>query len=309
MITINKKKELLGHKAGIYAICPEMPGFIYSGGVDKHVIRWDIQNEENAKIVIKSTEAIYSLYYYKARNLMFIGTSSGKMHIIDLFEKKEIKLLKSHTDKIFEFKVFASFILSVSADGHLAFTDLNTLKTEYILQLSDQRIRSIDIKSNLAVIACGDSSIKLIDLNSRKELHSFIAHEKSTNVVKFHPTENILLSGGWDAHLKLWDSNYELIKSIPAHNYAIYSIEFSPDNTMLATASRDKSIKIWDASNIESPKSITYENLKGHQFSVNRLFWDESSGDLISAGDDKKIMLWDIKNSKSPKNLDVLVSD
>lgn len=295
MISIIKKKELVGHKAGIYAICPETDSFIYSGGVDKHVIRWDINNIENSKILIKSTETIYSLYYYKDKNLIFIGTSSGKIHIIDLIEKKEIKLLKSHTDKIFEFKLLGSSLLSVSSDGNLAFTDLDTLKTEYILKVSNQRIRSIDIKGDLALIACGDSSIKVIDLINKKVLHSFFGHEKSTNVVKFHPFENTLISGGWDAHLKIWDANYELVKSIPAHNYAIYSIEFSPDKTMMATGSRDKTIKIWDASNIEFPKSITYENLNGHQFSVNRLFWDQSSGDLISASDDKKIMIWEIK--------------
>lgn len=295
MITINKKKELIGHKDGIYAICPENDGFIYSGGIDKHVIRWDINNPENSKILIKSTEVIYSLYYYKVKNLIFIGTSSGKIHIIDLFEKKEIKLLKSHTDKIFEFKLFGSSIISVSEDGNLAFTESNTLKTTFILKVSNERIRSIDIKDNLAVIACGDSSIKVIDLINKKVLHSFIGHEKSTTVVKFHPSENILLSGGRDAHLNIWDNNYNLLKSIPAHNYAIYSIEFSPDKKMFATGSRDKSIKIWDASNIEFPKSITYQNHNGHQFSVNRLFWDQSSGDLVSASDDKKIMIWEIK--------------
>jgi WD repeat-containing protein 61 len=295
MININKKTELIGHKAGIYAICPEIDGFIFSGGVDKHVIRWDVDNSENSKILIKSTETIYSLYYYRDKNLIFIGTSSGKIHIIDLLEKKEIKLLKSHTDKIFEFKLFGSSILSVSADGNLAFTDLNTLQTEYILKVSNQRIRSLDIKGKLAALACGDSSIILIDLSNKKVLHSFIGHEKSTNVVKFHPLKNTLISGGWDAQLKIWDNNYELIKSIPAHNYAIYSIEFSPDKTMMATGSRDKSIKIWDASNIEFPKSITHENLNGHQFSVNRLFWNKSSGDLVSASDDKKIMIWEIK--------------
>lgn len=299
MITINKKQELVGHKAGIYAICQGNEGFIYSGGVDKHVIKWDLSNNENSKILIKSTETIYSLYYYKDKNLIFIGTSSGKIHIIDLSEKKEIKILQSHTDKIFEFKLFGSSIVSVSADGNLGFTNLDTLKTENILKISNQRIRSIDIKDKLAVIACGDSCIRLIDLNNNKTLHSFIAHEKSTNVVKFHPSADILLSGGWDAHLKIWDNNYELLKSIPAHNYAIYSIEFSPDKTMIATGSRDKSIKIWDASNIEFPKSITYENLNGHQFSVNRLFWDQSNGDLVSASDDKKIMIWEIKNSKA----------
>lgn len=297
MILINKKNELVGHKAGIYAICPEVDGFIYSGGVDKHVIRWDINNFENSKILIKSTEAIYSLYYNNDRHLIFIGTSSGKIHIIDLIQKKEIKLLKSHTDKIFEFKLFNSSIISVSADGNLAFTDLNTLKTEYIFKISNEKIRSIDIKDNLAVIACGDSTIKAIDLNNKTILNSFIAHKKSCNVVKFHPTENLILSGGWDANLKVWSTNYDLLKSIPAHNYAIYSIEFSPDKSMFATGSRDKSIKIWEASNIEFPKSITYENQKGHQFSVNRIFWDQSSGDLVSASDDKKIMIWEIRKS------------
>ena len=294
MITINKKMELAGHLAGIYALCVEDENFIFSGGVDKHVIRWDINNIDNSKILIKSSEAVYSLYFHEGNNLLFIGTSTGKIHIIDLFQKKEIKLLKSHTDKIFDFKLFDSFLLSASADGCLAFTNVNTLKTEQILKISNERIRSIDIKDNLAIIACGDSNIRVIDLNTKLILKSFQAHEKSCNVVKFHPTNNTLLSGGWDAHLKLWDKNFELIKSIPAHNYAIYSIVFSADNKLFATGSRDKSIKIWDALNTESPKSITYENLKGHQFSVNKLVWEEKSNILFSASDDRKIMIWSV---------------
>lgn len=289
---INKKTELKGHSAAIYAICAEDENFIFSGGVDKHVIRWDIHNVENSKILIKSTEAIYSLYYYKENNLLFIGTTSGKIHIIDLFRKVEIKLLQSHTDKIFDFKLYNSFLISVSADGTLGFTNVNTLKTEQVVKISDERIRSIDIKNDIAVIACGDSNIRVFDMATKSIFNSFKAHDKACNVVKFHPTKDILLSGGWDAHLKLWDNKGQLIKSIPAHNYAIYSIVFSPDNKSFATGSRDKSIKVWDALDPELPKSITYENLEGHQFSVNRLMWDESNGNLFSASDDKKIIIW-----------------
>jgi WD40 repeat protein len=298
MISITKKIELKGHVAAIYALCSEDEHFIFSGGVDKHVIRWDINNIENSKILIKSTETIYSLYYHKDNNLLFIGTSTGKIHIIDLFQKKEIKLLKSHHDRIFDFKLFKDFLISVSADGYLAFTNVNTLKTEDILKVSDARIRSIDIKNNIAVIACGDTSIKVVDLSNKTIVNSFSAHEKSCNIVKFHPTEDMLLSGGWDAHLKIWDNNYQLVKAIPAHNFAIYSIVFSADNKLIATCSRDKSIKIWNALNIEFPNSITHDNLKGHQFSVNRLVWEKESGNLISASDDKKLMIWTIKHSE-----------
>jgi WD40 repeat protein len=132
-----------------------------------------------------------------------------------LYRKEEIKLLQSHTDRIFDFKLYNSFLISVSADGTLGFTDVNTLKTEQVVKISDERIRSIDIKNNIAVIACGDSHIRVFDMAAKSVLNSFIAHEKACNVVKFHPTEDILLSGGWDAHLKLWDNKGKLIKSIP----------------------------------------------------------------------------------------------
>ncbi len=296
MINIVKINELNGHTAAIYALCVDDKNFIYSGGVDKQVICWDTENIENSKIITKSSEAIYSLFHYTENNFLFIGTSTGKIHVIDLNQKKEIKLLKNHTDKIFDFKLYGSYLIAVSADGSISFTNLNNLKTEQILTISNVRIRSIDIKDHIAAIACGNSNIVILDLQSKTIINSFVAHNKSCNVVKFHPNKNILLSGGWDAHLKLWDENYELKKSIIAHNFAIYSIVFSPDKKLFATASRDKTIKIWDAMSPETPKSITFENLEGHQYSVNRLIWNEKNNNLISASDDKKIMIWSIEN-------------
>jgi len=295
MIKIAKKNELTGHIAPIYALCVEEENFIYSGGVDRQVIRWDLEHLNNSKIISKSTEAIYSLFHFAENNYLFVGTSTGKIHVVDINQKKEIKLLKNHTDKIFDFKLFESYLIAVSADGSISFTNLTNLKTEQILNISNERIRSIDIKDNIAAIACGNSNIVILDLRNKTIIKSFIAHNKSCNVVKFHPSDNRLLSGGWDGHLKLWNQDRELEKSIPAHNYAIYSIVFSPDKKLLATGSRDKTIKIWNAINPEFPRSITFENLGGHQYSVNRLIWNEKSNSLISASDDKKIMIWSIE--------------
>lgn len=295
MIDITKLNELNGHSLAIYTLFAEDENFIFSGGVDKNIIKWDLNNIENSKVIAKSSEAIYSIFYQKDKNILFIGTSNGKIHIIDLTQKKEIKLLQSHTNRIFDLKLFNSFLISVSADGYLGFTNINTLKTEQLIKISDDKIRSIDIKNDLALIACGDSMVRVFDLKSMKVIHSFVAHQKSCNVVKFHPTQDIILSGGWDAQLKIWDYNYKLIKSIPAHNFAIYSIIFSPDNKFVATCSRDKTIKVWDALNIDLPTSITRKNLEGHQFSVNKLVWPKKSNQLISASDDKKIMIWSIQ--------------
>jgi len=296
MIRIVKQNELNGHIAPIYGLHVSGKNYVYSGGVDRQVIRWDLEDLNKSKIITKSSEAIYSLFHFVGNNYLFVGTSTGKIHVVDLNSKKEIKLLKNHTDKIFDFQLFGSNLIAVSADGSISFTNLINLKTEQILNISNERIRSIDVKNNMAAIACGNSDIVILDLVNKTILKSFIAHQKSCNVVKFHPFNNLLLSGGWDGHLKLWGQDYQLQTSIPAHNYAIYSIVFSPDKKLFATGSRDKTIKIWDAKNPEFPRSITFENLVGHQYSVNRLVWNKENDYLISASDDRKIMIWSVES-------------
>ncbi len=296
MLEITKKMELIGHKAAVYALIPMKDGYVFSGGVDKHIILWDINDQEKSKLLIKSTETIYSLFYYKILNQLMIGTSSGKIHVVDLNLQKEIKLIHPHNGAIFDLKMHAGYLLSASSDGFLGFTNLNSLVTERLVKFSDEKIRSIDLKGNMALLACGDSTIKLIDLDKKLLIKSIIANEKSCNVAKFHPTEPVIISGGWDAHLKIWSTDFELIKSIPAHNYAIYSIEFSPTQNLIATASRDKTIKIWDSSNIHAPKTISSESFAGHQFSVNKIFWESDGKTLVSASDDRKLMVWSIRS-------------
>lgn len=296
MLEITKKMELIGHKAAVYALIPMKDGYVFSGGVDKHVILWDLNDQEKSKLLIKSTETIYSLFYYEVLNLLMLGTAGGKIHVVDLNLQKEVKLIHPHSSTIFDLKYYNGYLLSASSDGFLGFTNLKTLSTEKLVKFSDQKIRSIDIKNNLALLACGDSTMKLIDLDNRLLIMSVIAHEKSCNVAKFHPSNELILSGGWDAHLNIWSNNLELIKSIPAHNYAIYAIEFSKTQDLMVTASRDKTIKVWDSLNIHAPKTISYGSFAGHQFSVNKIYWESDGKTLISTGDDRKLMVWSITN-------------
>ena len=125
----------------------------------------------------------------------------------------------------------------------------------------------------------------------------FSAHQFSANVATYSPDGTLLLSGGRDAHLNIWDAkSYTLIKSIPAHNFAIYDIVFSPDAKLFATASRDKTIKIWDAETFELLVRIDKEKWDGHLNSVNKLLWSSYNNYLISTGDDRSIMVWDVKH-------------
>ena len=113
--------------------------------------------------------------------------------------------------------------------------------------------------------------------------------------MRFSPDGKVLLTGGRDAHLNIWQvGKYEIIKSIPAHNWAIYDIAYSPNSKLFATASRDKTIKIWDSNTFQLLKVINKAKQGGHLNSVNKIIWSTYNNYLISSGDDRAILLWEI---------------
>ncbi len=170
-----------------------------------------------------------------------------------------------------------------------------------IVKLCDEKVRNIDFnyQTSEIAVASGDGNIRIFDLKTLLEKKVFVGHQLSSNVVRFSPDGKLLLTGGRDAHLNIWQvENYELIKSIPAHEWAIYDIAYSPDSNLFATASRDKTLKIWDSKTFQLLKVINKEGYDGHQFSVNKLLWSTFYNYLISAGDDRDIIIWEVNQDK-----------
>jgi len=208
-------------------------------------------------------------------------------------------MLQHHTAPIFDIKysLKTNCFYTAGGDGNFAVCSLDTLSLIKMKKLSRDKVRSIDfnyITSEIAV-ALGDCNILVFDLHTLDYKKDFIAHQLAANVVRYSPDGKLLLTGGRDAHLNIWQvENYELVKSIPAHNWAIYDIVFNSDATLFATASRDKTIKIWDAKTYQLLKRITKENFDTHTHSVNKLLWSTYNNYLVSAGDDRMIMVRDV---------------
>jgi WD40 repeat protein len=302
-LSIKKITTFTGHNGSVYTLAPGLTDTsFFSGSSDKFVALWNLETSEPEKFAAKFPAIVYALLHVPEKNLLFVGTSAGSIHILDLVKKEEIKILQHHKSPVFDIKYDLStgHFFSASGDGNFAIGSLETLSLLKIKKLCEEKVRSIDVNNNASeiAVASGDCNIRIFDLHSLEEKYIFTAHRLSSNIVKYFPGKDLILTGGRDAHLNIWDSkSFSLIKSIPAHNYAIYDIAFSPDRKLFATASRDKTLKIWDAETFELLSRINKENHEGHLNSVNKLIWSNYNNYLISTGDDRAIIVWDIHSA------------
>ena len=297
--------SLKGHSGCVYAMDK---GFsentVFTGGSDRFIALWNLETLQAEKFSAALPAPIYTICHIPEKNILLAGTTTGSIHILDLDKKEEIKILQHHRAPVFDiqYSLKTNCFYTAGGDGNFAVCSLDTLSLLKMKKLSYDKVRSIafnDMTSEIAV-GLGDSNVLIFDLHTLDYKKDFIAHELAekivgANIVRYSPDGKFLLTGGRDAHLKIWKSqSYELVKSIPAHNWAIYDIVFNPDATLFATASRDKTIKIWDAKTYQILKRITKENFEAHTHSVNKLIWSTYHNYLVSVGDDKMVMIREV---------------
>jgi WD40 repeat protein len=66
--------------------------------------------------------------------------------------------------------------------------------------------------------------------------------------VAFSPDNKLIVSGGYDNTVKVWDAaTGALIRTFTGHTATVWAVGFSPDGKSIASASSDKTVKIWNA--------------------------------------------------------------
>jgi WD40 repeat protein len=301
-ISASQKIIFRGHHGGVYGLAEGAePGLIYSGSSDKFVGAWNMISGKQEEFAIEFSSPVYSLLHLPEKKILLAGEGNGKFHQINIAEKVISKSVQLHTGQIFDLAISKKhgLVFAASGDGKFSVLDSKTLELKEQKKITDLKVRGFALSpdENQLAVTCGDGNIKIFALPEMEEIHSFLAHNLSTNTVLWHPDGDYLLSGGRDAHLNVWDPklNFIPILKIPAHNFALYHIVFSPDRKLFATASRDKSMKIWDAQTFDLLLRCGKDGQDGHKNSVNRLIWNEHG--LISGSDDQSMIVWEIENN------------
>jgi WD40 repeat protein len=297
---IEKLAQLTGHNASIFALSKDQnPRHYLSGAGDGWIVRWDLDEPENGRLVAKIDTQVFSLLYLPKWDKAVIGDMNGGVHWVPLQAPDDTKDIAHHQKGVFAITQIGDHIYTAGGQGMLTRWSAEESRSLDSLQLSRQSLRCLAYapKRNELAVGSSDNSIYLLDADSLTLKHHLPdAHNNSVFSLHYTPDESYLLSGGRDALLKAWQLDKgepQAISSQPAHWYTINSIAFHPSGKWFATGSRDKTIKIWDADNFQLLKVLDTVRSGCHVNSVNRLLWHDYHNYLISASDDRSMIVWD----------------
>ncbi len=153
--------------------------------------------------------------------------------------------------------------------------DLSLLLSVEACRISD----TVDAKSAL---------LRCILHNPRLKTH-LKGHKGGVYRLFFTEQGNILISGGWDNSIILWDIKGQKPSALPITGS---SMTISPDGRIMALSRGDNAIILRDIKSCEA----LGKPLSGHTDTIYGMDFSPDGSVLASGGSDGKIFLWDINN-------------
>jgi WD40 repeat protein len=159
-------------------------------------------------------------------------------------------------------------------------------------------VSSVALSSDgrLALSGSGDSTVKLWEVASGREIRTLQGHTGQVGAVAFSPDNRFALSGGEDMTLKLWDLATGLVvRTFTGHTGWIGSVAFSADGKRALSGSRDRTLKLWE---VATGREL--ETLRGHTDAVITSALSRDGRYALSSGSDRDrtIRLWDLASGR-----------
>lgn len=258
----HKVATLAGHKDCIYSlIAAQDTRYCFSADGHGEIAQWDLQNPELGNLIAKIPSSVYAMYALPATQELIVGQNFAGLHQINYAQKSETRSL----------------------------------------QLTDSYIFDIQMLAHSLLVALGDGTVAVVDLESWVVKKNIKIAEKSARTIAIHPYKHEFAVGYSDNFIRIFDSQtYILKQEIEAHTNSVFTLVYSPDGAYLLSGSRDAHLKIWHTAQNYALK----ESIVAHLFAINRIAYSPDGQYFATGSMDRAIKIWEASSFRLLKVLD-----
>ncbi len=217
--------------------------------------------------------------------------------------KHPIELVPTHTlpTGLAVLNLAASLDSSVLAAGtrggeiHLwrnpLFTPLGTLQLGAVQGV---RALSIDNQGRYLAAACGDKSIRILEMDTRKLIKTLTGHQNLVRSLVIHPDERTLISGSFDGTVRIWRFPLGPEQQCLAPGQGeIQDIAVSPDGEFLLSAGFDQGLTVY-----RLPDASLVRKLAENHSTINRLAISPRSPYVAAYEANGEIKIWNYESGR-----------
>lgn len=247
------------HNAPVKAIAFSPDGAaLATASSDMHVRLWSTV-EDFVLVTLRGHHASVEGLAFSANGRLLASVSGDKtIRVVDMTDSIGSIVFNGHTGEVnsVAFGADDKILVSGGWDGTLRLWDIATRTERTAIQLNDWIRQIVPTPDRTAfAAACKDGTVQLFDFENGKQIASLTAHEGGVDSLAFSPDGSLLITGGRDNLIHVWDWRTQPatpLTTLSGHTKPVLALAFHPVGTLIVSGGGDNQVRLWSVVGAEN---------------------------------------------------------